>query len=339
MVRIAQLSLFVFAAVSFGFSALGIPPSIDPIPAFGVCIHANAIYPGDLFRIRRAGFTWIRTDLLWNSIERIRGSYSFESFDKLAGALQAQGLRALVILDYGNQHYAKFGDSPPYLSHADLDEFRQGYAAFSAAAVGHYLGRGFIWEQWNEPNNKHSWSPAPNSDAYVAAMKEACIAIRAKYPNEIIIGPASAGVDLNFVEACLRAGMLEYWSGVSVHPYRRNEPATAAKDLVKLSALIARYAPRGRTVPIICGEWGYSTSWTGLDDVKQAECVSRMVQFGRQENIPLTIWYDWRDDGDDPANQEDRFGLVRRAPGGLFEPKPAYFSAWRVLNPPLGSPK
>jgi hypothetical protein len=162
-------------------------------------------------------------------------------------------------------------------------------------------------------------------------MKAACIAIRRQYPNEIIIGPASAGVDLDFIEACLRGGMLEYWSGVSVHPYRRNEPATAAKDFAKLNALVARYAPPGRKVPIICGEWGYSTSWTGFDDFKQADYLTRMIRFSRQEAIPLTIWYDWRDDGDDVANDEDRFGLVQRSPQGLFEPKPAYMAARRVL--------
>ena len=37
-----------------------------------------------------------------------------------------------------------------------------------------------------------------------------------------------------------------------------------------------------------------------------------------QKQIPcsLSIWYDWRDDGDDPKEAEHRFGIVRRKPTG-----------------------
>jgi hypothetical protein len=165
-------------------------------------------------------------------------------------------------------------------------------------------------------------------------MREACTAIRKKFSLEIIIGPASSYVDMPFIEGCLRGGMLEFWSGVSVHPYRQTEPESATRDYANLRALITRYTAAGQSVPIICGEWGYSTAWKGYDDFKQADYLKRMFQFNRREHIPLTIWYDWRDDGEDPANQEDRFGLVRQAIGGLFEPKPAYFAARKELRQP-----
>ncbi len=45
-------------------------------------------------------------------------------------------------------------------------------------------------------------------------------------------------------------------------------------------------------------------------------------------DIPLSIWYDWRDDGDDPKEAEHRFGIVHRKPTGdakqPFEPKAGY---------------
>ena len=44
------------------------------------------------------------------------------------------------------------------------------------------------------------------------------------------------------------------------------------------------------------------------------------------------MWYDWRDDGDNPDEREHRFGIVRhqyrrRRRLTVFDPKPAYFAA------------
>lgn len=329
-------ALLACAAAAVCSQGLASPAQLEMAPACGVNIHAGLLYAGDLARIRSAGFTWVRVDLKWENVERRRGSYDFKSFDVLANALGSQGLRPVVILAYGNPLYSSRGDTPVFLSRVDSDEFREGFAAFSVAAVARYAGRGFIWEQWNEPNNRHSWPPAPNAEAYVALMRRAGAAIRQRFPRETIVGPASSYVDLPFIEACLGGGMLEFWSGVSVHPYRQAPPEAAARDYAQLRGLIARYAGPGRPVPIICSEWGYSTAWKGYDDLKQADFLRRIIQLNRAQGVPLTIWYDWRDDGDDPANQEDRFGLVRRGPGGLFEPKPAFFAARRELA--AGSP-
>jgi hypothetical protein len=327
--RSIQLLLISAVLSTLGHSS---PPALDLTSAFGVNIHGGGLlYPRDLHRIRNAGFTWVRVGLPMRQAEGDDGAYDFSFFDVLAAQLKSEGLRALVILYYGNPYDAGRRGFPSFLGKSDSDEFREAYAKFSADAVARYAGRGFIWEQWNEPNNKHAWPPEPNSASYIALVRRACLAIREKSPNEIIIGPASSYVDLKFVEACLQGGMLEFWSGISVHPYRQNEPEAAAGEYTRLRTLIARYATPGQPVPIICGEWGYSTAWKGYDDFKQADFLKRMFELNRREQIPLTIWYDWRDDGVDPANQEHRFGLVRQAPGGLFEPKPAFFSARREL--------
>jgi hypothetical protein len=318
--------------ISIELQLHGVPPALNSAPAYGVSVHLSSVVSDDLARIQNAGLNWIRTDFFWDSIERSVGTYDFTAYDAQVSKFQANKLQPLFILDYGNRLYANPGDVSPYTSRANTDGFRAGYAAFSAAAVAHYAGRGFIWEQWNEPNNGHLWAPTPDSAAYISLVKQAAIEIRKKYPNEILVGPATAGIDLTFIEACLKGGMLDYWSAISVHPYRHSAPETAAKDFANLRALIAKYAVGGRIVPIICSEWGYSTAWTGIDDSVQADYLSRMFLFSVQQNFPVTIWYDWRDDGDDPTNQEHRFGLVRRSLTGAFDPKPAYFAAGAFLT-------
>jgi hypothetical protein len=318
------------ALFNLGFAG---PPGLNLSGAFGVNIHGGGlVYPGDLHRIRKAGFTWVRVGLPMRQVEGPNEGYDFAFFDSLTCQLKSEGLRALVILYYGNPLDPGRRGFPQFLDHDDSESFRNAFARFSAAAVARYSGRGYIWEQWNEPNNKHAWPPRPNSAAYVALMRRACQAIREKSPNETIIGPASSYIDLRFIEACLQGGMLEFWSAISVHPYRQNEPEAAAAEYDRLRKLISRYTPVGESVPIICGEWGYSTAWKGFDDLKQADYLRRMFQLNRKEGIPLTIWYDWRDDGPDPSNQEHRFGLVNQAPGGLFEPKASFFAARRELT-------
>jgi hypothetical protein len=163
---------------------------------------------------------------------------------------------------------------------------------------------------------------------YVALAKAATAAIRAAAPGEPVMGPACSGVDMKFLEGCFQGGLLEDWCAVSVHPYRRSDPGTVAGDYTRLRELIAKYAPKGKTVPIVSGEWGYSTSWKGFDDAKQAEYLRKEFLTNMANGIPISIWYDWHDDGATPDDPEHRFGLVRfeyhAGKEPVYEGKPAY---------------
>ena len=68
-----------------------------------------------------------------------------------------------------------------------------------------------------------------------------------------------------------------------------------------------------------------------------------MVLTNVANDSPLGIWYDWRDDGDDPKEAEHRFGIVRRKPTGdakqPFEPKPAYTALVSVISPETEKPE
>ena len=56
----------------------------------------------DLDRIKEAGVKFVRKDLFWSSVERTKGQYDFGPFDRLLDGLDKRGIRALFILDYGN---------------------------------------------------------------------------------------------------------------------------------------------------------------------------------------------------------------------------------------------
>jgi hypothetical protein len=303
-------------------------PSLAPGDGLGLNLHSTYLAPGQLEMIAAAGFKWIRLDLFWDRTEKQKGTYDFTDYDHFLAALEKQKMRALFILDYGNPLYADPGEKWPYTHRAGTQPFRDAYSKWAAAVVSHFAGRGCIWEIWNEPNYKNFWQPAPNVAEYVALAKAAAASIHQAAPKEPLIGPACSQIKFDFLEACFQGGLLEDWSAVSVHPYRRTDPSTVAAEYDRLHELIAQYAPPGRTIPIISSEWGYSTAWPGFDDQKQAAYLVGEFSTNIANHVPLSIWYDWHDDGVSADDPEHRFGMVHHDyhPGGnpVYDPKPAY---------------
>jgi hypothetical protein len=302
-------------------------PSTPPVSqGVGVNIHFTDPRPGELEMLAAAGFKWVRMDLGWGGIERKRGEYDFSAYDRLTTALERHGLKALFILDYGNPLYDR-GESP------HTDEGRAAFARWAAATAHHFKGRGYLWEMWNEPNIQF-WKPKPDVDDYAKLALGVGKALREAAPDEAYIGPATSGIDLKFIETCFKAGCLEYWAAVSVHPYRQSAPETAARDYRELRTLIARYAPKAKQIPVISGEWGYSAAWNNFDEDKQGKYIARQLLTNAWQELPLSIWYDWHDDGTDPKEGEHHFGTVhfpyRKGQEHVYEPKPAYV-AMRTL--------
>jgi hypothetical protein len=327
---IAALHLFalLFSACASNAQPARSWPSSSAAPAFpqtlGVNIHFTEPQPGELKALAAAGFRWVRMDFVWQSTEVEKGKYDFSSYDRLLKALDEHQIRPLFILDYANTLYDS-GRAPSSI------EGRCAFASWAAAAVARYRGRGILWEIYNEPNTGF-WTPEPRAADYVKLALEASKAIRAVAPNEQIIGPAVWGFDFNFIEECLRAGLLDYWAAVSVHPYRKSEPETVVDDYDRLRRLIDKYAPAGKHVPIISSEWGYSAASFNVGEAKQSALLARQLLINQSQGIALSIWYDWQDDGRDASQIEHHFGTVRNATAPLFVPKPAYRAAQTLAS-------
>lgn len=302
----------------------------------GVNIHFTDAQPSEVKMIADAGFRWVRMDFKWEITEREHGRYDFSAYDRLLKSLDEFQIRALFILDYGNPLYTE-GKA------VRTPEARAAFARWAAAAAKHFAGRGVLWEVFNEPNTKIFWPPKPNANEYAALAQEVGRAFKAAAPNEKLIGPATSGIDSPFLDSCFKAGLLSYWSAVSVHPYRQTDPETAAAEYAKLREMISTSgfkafdSTRGE-VPLISGEWGYSSAWRGVDEAKQAAMLARTMLTNVANKIQLSIWYDWRDDGTDEGEPEHHFGLVRHqyraGRSGAYDPKPAYLAA-RTLSEQL----
>jgi beta-glucosidase/6-phospho-beta-glucosidase/beta-galactosidase len=225
-----------------------IPEPVIP-EGVGVNIHFATGHEQDLDLIAAAGFRFIRMDLGWAGIERIKGQYRWSDYEELLGNLDRRGLRAVLILDYSNPLYEEEVASTNPLTHQSHrttaspqhPESIAGFAAWAAASARHFHGRHVLWELWNEPNIDF-WSPKPDVHQYTAMALAAAKAIRQADSGATIIGPATSGFPWEFLEYFLKSGVLEYLDAVSVHPYRepRRGPETAAADYRRLRELIAR---------------------------------------------------------------------------------------------------
>jgi hypothetical protein len=296
----------------------------------GVNIHFNRGHEADLDLIAAAGIKIVRMDLGWAGIERRRGEYDWSAYDELTANLERRGLRALYILDYSNPLYeAEVVTRDPVTGREQRDtaspqkpESVAAFARWAAAAAAHFRGRGVIWEIWNEPNITF-WKPKPDVRQYTELTLATCKAVRAADPNALIIGPATSEIPQKFLDEFFASGVLPYLDGVSVHPYRSysKSPETADSEYAKLRELIARHAPpTKRDLPILSGEWGYASHAKGVTLETQAAFAARQQLANLLAGVPLSIWYDWKNDGPDPAEREHNFGLVNAD----LSPKPAY---------------
>jgi polysaccharide biosynthesis protein PslG len=324
----------ILAAIAFfpllAFAA-EIPGLVFP-NGVGVNIHFTRGNAKDLDLIAAAGFKVVRMDFLWGRTERRKGEYDWTEYDELTAELERRGIRPYYILDYSNPLYEAtvITQNPDTLREEDRStasprrpESIAAFARWAASAAGHFRGRHVIWEIWNEPNIEF-WKPEPDVKQYVALALATCKAIREADPQATIVAPATSKFPWGFLKKFLKSGVLEYLDGVSVHPYREESPPeTAADDYKRLRQLIEQSAPNEakKGIPIISGEWGYSSDkMTGISLEKQADFIARQQLSNLLQGVPISIWYDWKNDGEDVNERLHNFGAVTYD----LQPKPGY---------------
>jgi hypothetical protein len=299
----------------------------------GVNIHFTRGHEKDLDMIAAAGFGLVRMDFLWGRTERRKGEYDWSEYDELTANLDRRGIRAYYILDYSNPLYegTVITQNPDTGREEDRStasprrpESVTAFATWAAAAARHFRGRHVVWEIWNEPNIEF-WKPEPDVKQYIALALATCKALRDADPQATIVAPAVSKFPWGFLKVFLKSGVLDYLDGVSVHPYRDADrpPETAIDDYKRLRQLIEQSAPNEakKKIPIISGEWGYSSNKVaGVSLEKQADLIVRQQLSNLLQEVPISVWYDWKNDGEDLNQIEHNFGTVTND----LKPKPGY---------------
>jgi hypothetical protein len=245
-----------------------------------------------------AGFSFVRADLPWAKLEK-QDRYDFTPFDGLMHSLEARGMGVLWVLAYG--HSAHGGQSPQSV------EDIAAYARYAAVAVSHFHGRNARFEIWNEPNSKRF---LPNPSVYPGLLRAALDAIRRQDPDAAVSTGGTSGIDFPFLAPLLQSGAAQKASAIAIHPYRDAGPETLPADLSLLRNLVQHAA--APDIPVWDTEWGYSSygSDSHVAQKRQAVLTARQALTVWALGLPVTVLYDLSDDGADPSNREQNFGLL-----------------------------
>lgn len=328
IIRAAVLAVLALAP----FAASAQPDSLT----FGVVTHfaqSTDHMDRQLDLVAAAGIRSIRDEIYWSEVERVPGRLEMPSaWDGFVDGVVRRGIEPLLVLDYGNEHYDN-GDKPR------SDAAIAGFVRFATFVARHFQGRVRMYEVWNEwPGPLGHTTPGRKAD-YERLLRRVAPALKAVDPSITVIadGMLADPPDERTVADTARSGILDFADGIAPHPYVYNTgldhtPDAWAARLARVAALLRAHA--GRPVPLYVTETGWPTCCGGIDRASVADYLARMLLLARTiPDIRGVWWYELRDGGENPDNDQENFGLVDAA----LRPKPAYDTA-AVLSRWLASP-
>ena len=297
----------------------------------GACTHfcqGKGLVEQNLESILQAGIDSIRDEVVWGAIEREKGELEMpEQFDTYVRQAAAQGLDVLLILNYANRFYDD-GDRPR--SPEAIEGFCR-YAEFVVRSFGTQVRHYEIWNEWDIGiglPERHRKGGSPED--YVHLLRAVYPRIKAVDPKITVVAGASTsgGVKRGWLEEILQRGALDACDAISIHSYNYNEPfpqrspETCSGWMTEVQAMIRSYND-GQEVPFYVTEMGWPThvGRGGTCPQLSASYLARLYLLARQSpSFRGVWWYDFQDDGWDPADNEHNFGLVRPD----LTPKPGY---------------
>lgn len=244
---------------------------------YGICAHLNRWefdkMPQELELIKQAGIRSVRTDLDWNQVEKIKGSWNFERWDALVKEAEKQGISILPILG-GTQ--PRWGS--PLVKHMD------DWKIYLKTVLDRYPGLSH-WEVVNEPN----LGEFSRAETYGPFLKESYRTIKNAKPGAIITTGGFADIPLSYLERMLKSGGAGSFDIMNVHPYYwKNYPeASLAFELNQLKKLMRKYGPEKK---IWITETGYATADT-IDMKKTTDAALKKLNLDR-DSVPVTLIYD-----------------------------------------------
>ena len=258
------------------------------------------------------GVRSVRLDIPWKEVEKTPGVYKMPDWvERAVDEANAQGIATLAILAYGHPSYGSDKPRSPAAIAA--------YSRYAHFVVEHFKDRIRLYDVWNEWET-HTGHTTPGAAMdYVTLLRSTYPAIKEANSQAIVLsgGFLGASLDSGWFESFLRAGGLQYVDALSVHPYNYQQsgvdlPERAVAQLERMHALAQTYA-RGRAIDIYITEMGFPI-YQGKGGVSDARAVDFLNRFYRaaaaQDFIAGVWWYCLRDQGRDPTDKEQNFGVM-----------------------------
>jgi polysaccharide biosynthesis protein PslG len=320
-----------FARPCVTSSASAPPPAMKPMGVAEPDLVAKspAVQAAELAAMRAIGITSIRLDADWGGVQYAgRNSFSWTALDQVVASVRAAGMTVELIIDGCPAWAAKAGTSgdvsPPPASATQ-------FATFAAAVAARYAPQGVgMFEIWNEPNSALFWSPKPSAAAYTADLKAAYASIKHADPAALVLSAGLApevndGININaitFLKSMYADGAKNSFDAVAYHPYSYPALPNSYQSWSGWSQM-SQTNPSIRSVMISNGD-AVKQIW--ITEVGAPSSAPQVGQQGEADdltqaiaNAESTSWigglylYSWQDEGTDPTNDENWFGLVTAA--------------------------
>lgn len=322
------------------------------ISDFAVSTHfaqGKGRLPYSMDLISMAGFSTIRDEIYWRDVEKRPGVFDFPAkYDEYIDEAGKYGISPLVLLGYGHPMVS------PYVERGFPvdDRGRAQFVNYVRNVVGRYGGRVKRWELWNEPQPSSGLDP---ETVYLPLLEDVYEAVKEISPDALVLasGGAPNHVDGAFVRPLLSNGGVACMDGFAMHTYvAPNTPElgydTPTCPTFKVASvptmwtvygeITDRYSRRGKAPEAWVTEMGwYVTPRNGqetpggstifIDGLRQAAYAARLFLLSRRYGTVRSVClYDFQNDGTDPDEKEDNFGMITMG----FAPKES-FSAISVL--------
>ncbi len=289
--------------------------------------------------MQEAGIKWGRQDFGWARIEKERGKYDFEPYDRLLEALTKHG-----ILIFGNL------TGHPAFHDPRTPEGVEAYSAFARAAVARYAGKVDHWQIWNEPNGGY-WKGTP--EEYARLLAAAGKAIHGTNPKAKVLALNMAFCDVLWAERVMKLVPYDAFDIVCFHPYRAmcapEEPfdgwvldqyvkgnwhkagLTPEYPLVRMTfeqqtdelvKIMRKFGePKPLWVTEIC--WNTDIHPYGVSEMRSAELLVRFyLACIASRKVEKAFWWTLRDGGGLQFDKAQMVGLMRSD----LSPKYSYFA-------------
>lgn len=288
--------------------------------------HAYAGYPPaqTLAMARWLGVSIVRIDIDWNWLEWKRpgtASWYVPEIHRLDAFLNEAHQEHLQVL-------ATVVDSPCWASmpqdrrcRTELAGYRgihtplhpQSFAAFLkrlAAHVGTKIG---YYEIWNEPNLPKYWRH-PDPVGYVRLLRAAYRAVKQAAPQAQVLGGATSGADVSFVDRMYAAGAKGWFDALSIHPYSGERSPDACTEPQRsfrcgVEAVHEAMLRHGDHRPIWLTEFGTEISPVITEQAQAAYVTQALALIRTWRFVRGAIWYELHDDP--TGRDEEHYGLLR----------------------------
>jgi hypothetical protein len=273
--------------------------------------------------IHLAGLGATRFDLFWPNIQQSMGKWDWEKYDRLFAACAANDVVPLPLINASPQ-WASTGKTTTsdWRDWACAPPRTPEYLKFVHRSVARYRQYTHYWEIWNEPDLP-SW--LGTAEQYGDLLSSSVRTIHQVDPKaQVMNGGISEVSDYRpgFVTTFLKRADTKP-DIFAYHSHGSVDNVQIARDKAE-TYLEAAHVGK---IPIWLNETGQSVTGA-ITEREQALTLVKKMASAPTRGDRAVILYDIRNNGDDPNNLEDNFGLIRHD----FTPKAAYAAVRTTIS-------